>query len=286
MKRNSKVVILLTTSVATILSSVILANTYFTKATEVQDGKLVELEKFSSPASRLDTNVLPVVIDQEDKKVSSVTNTESIVTEEQIDYSSLLNTEEDVKRLEARSKKKKPSSKVKSEKVTTEYGEVVYKTVPTVSDSIEYQVADTGIKYAEDTKSNTSLADTLKGKTLEYLDGFVATAYDLSIESCGKPLDHPQYGKTRSGYSLAGKSREDAMTVAVDKDIIPLGTKLYIEFSGKYADYTGIYTARDTGAFSGKVIDVFMGDFQSETADPSLKVFGKQPIKVAIVEES
>lgn len=90
---------------------------------------------------------------------------------------------------------------------------------------------------------------------------FKATAYDLSVESCGKRPSHPAYGITASGFNLAGLSREQAMTVAVDPKIIPLGTKLRLVFRGDYVRYNGVYTARDTGsAIQGMRVDVFIPD--------------------------
>ena len=38
-----------------------------------------------------------------------------------------------------------------------------------------------------------------------------------------------------------------------------LGTKVYVEFPGKWAHLSGYYTAEDTGgAIKGKIIDVFI----------------------------
>ena len=45
----------------------------------------------------------------------------------------------------------------------------------------------------------------------------------------------------------------------MDKRLIPLGTKVYVEFPGKWAHMSGYYTAEDTGgAIKGKIIDVFI----------------------------
>lgn len=110
---------------------------------------------------------------------------------------------------------------------------------------------------------------------------FQATSYDLSINSCGKGLNHPQYGVTRSGYSLKGMSRTEAMSIAVDPNVIPLGTVVYVEFSEPYEHFTGHYTARDTGgAIKGKIIDVFMGDFQKQESDQSVWDFGRREVKI------
>jgi 3D (Asp-Asp-Asp) domain-containing protein len=83
-----------------------------------------------------------------------------------------------------------------------------------------------------------------------------ATAYDLSVESCGKPRHHPQYGITASGV----RAKPDR-TVAVDPKVIPLGSILYIEFPEEYQNMNGLYVAEDTGsAIKGNRIDIFLGE--------------------------
>ena len=99
-----------------------------------------------------------------------------------------------------------------------------------------------------------------------------ATAYDLSYESCGKYPDHPEYGITASG------TKAQPGTVAVDPDVIPLGTKLYIASTDGSPDY-GFATALDTGsAIKGYRVDLFMEDNQ-EALD-----FGRRQVKVYILE--
>ena len=118
-------------------------------------------------------------------------------------------------------------------------------------------------------------------KMLIPLGEFEATAYDLSIQSCGKPKSSRGYGITANGTNLARHSRESAMTIAVDPNIIPLGTKVYIEFPEQFKYLNGIYTANDTGsAIKGKIIDVFMGDFQQDTTSDEVWEFGRRKVKV------
>lgn len=110
---------------------------------------------------------------------------------------------------------------------------------------------------------------------------FTATAYDLSVNSCGKSPSHAQYGVTRSGYSLKGMTRAQAMSIAVDPKIIPLGTTVYIEFPSPYEHFNGNYTARDTGsAIKGNIVDIFMGDFNKIPADQSVWDFGKRKVTI------
>jgi len=104
-----------------------------------------------------------------------------------------------------------------------------------------------------------------------------ATVYDLSVESCGKTRDHPEYGITRSGVK-ATKNR----TVAVDPKVIPLGSKLYITFPEKYKFMNGNYVAEDTGgAIKGNKIDIFLGE--SVDRDYMME-FGIQPVKVKLIK--
>ena len=110
---------------------------------------------------------------------------------------------------------------------------------------------------------------------------FEATAYDLSFESCGKNKMHPQYGITASGISLKGKSREEAMCVAVDKKVIPLHSKVEVKFLNKdMSKYDGIYTACDTGgAIKGNKIDIYLG----EEVPNETKIFGRRKCLVKVL---
>ncbi len=99
-----------------------------------------------------------------------------------------------------------------------------------------------------------------------------STAYDLSVESCGKTPDHPEYGITYSG------TRAKRGTVAVDPRVIPLGTRLYIESLDGTADY-GFAVAEDTGsAVKGNIVDLFM-ESESDVA-----AYGKRKVRVYIIE--
>ena len=74
-------------------------------------------------------------------------------------------------------------------------------------------------------------------------------------------------GNTATGFPLYGLSREEAMVIAVDPDIIPLGSQVYIEFDEDWSHYNGVYTASDTGgAIDGHIIDVFVGHGNDDEA--------------------
>lgn len=96
----------------------------------------------------------------------------------------------------------------------------------------------------------------------EYKGVFECTAYCPCEYCCGNSC----------GLTYGGTSPQEGRTVGVDKNIIPIGTKLYIED-------LGYFIAEDTGNFSGNVIDVYM-----ESHERALE-FGRQTHKVYIVKE-
>jgi N-acetylmuramoyl-L-alanine amidase len=90
-----------------------------------------------------------------------------------------------------------------------------------------------------------------------------ATAYTAYCEGC--------IGITKTGVDLI--ANPDARVIAVDPDIIPLGSKVYIEGYG-YA------RAEDTGgAIKGNRIDIYM-----EHEEDALQ-YGVRDVKVKIIEE-
>lgn len=102
-----------------------------------------------------------------------------------------------------------------------------------------------------------------------------ATAYEAGPLSTGKRPGQRGYGITASG------TRARRGTVAVDRRVIPLGTKLYVKsLDPNYPDY-GYAIAEDTGgAIKGMRIDLFMNTvwecFQ----------FGRRKVKVFILPAS
>lgn len=109
-----------------------------------------------------------------------------------------------------------------------------------------------------------------------------ATAYDLSIESCGKSPEHPQYGITSSGTkATAGR------TVAVDPEVIPLGSRVYISFPTEYSSLDGVYYAEDTGTLiKGDSIDIFFGEDKEGSREVYEKAmeFGVRYVDVKVLD--
>jgi 3D (Asp-Asp-Asp) domain-containing protein len=109
-----------------------------------------------------------------------------------------------------------------------------------------------------------------------------ATAYDLSIESCGKARTHPLYGITSTGTKAT-----TGRTVAVDPTVIPMGSKLYIKFPKSYSNLDGIYFAEDTGSkVKGKIIDIFLGEDKPGESIVHKKAdnFGRRRVEVSIIK--
>lgn len=109
-------------------------------------------------------------------------------------------------------------------------------------------------------------------------DDFKITAYDLSYECCGKYPDDPEYGIT-----FSGKKAVKGVTIAVDPEIIPIGSNVYIELEDQYSYLNGWYVAEDTGEkVKGNIIDIFFG----KTAFYLMEKFGRRNAKVKIITPS
>ena len=111
-----------------------------------------------------------------------------------------------------------------------------------------------------------------------------ATAYDLSVESCGKLPGDPGYGITSSG-----RKAEAGRTVAVDPAVIPLGSRLKITFPEEYSRLDGIYVAEDTGRLiKGSSIDIFFGedDIDSTAINEEAMDFGVRFVEVTILDNA
>jgi 3D (Asp-Asp-Asp) domain-containing protein len=115
---------------------------------------------------------------------------------------------------------------------------------------------------------------------------FTVTAYDLSYQSCQKKPSSRGYGITRSGFDLKGHNWRTARVIAVDKDVIPLGSLVYIQFIDEnYFKYNSVYLASDTGgAIKGNKIDLFIEDSQ-ETVSKEAIDFGVTKARIIILNK-
>ena len=138
--------------------------------------------------------------------------------------------------------------------------------------------------YTERQKIQHSREEVSRGMERSFRS--VVTGYDLSVQSCGKTEDHPAYGITASGESLAGHDLYSARAIAVDPSVIPLGSRVRIIFdNSEVSQYNGIYTAVDTGrAIRGTRIDLFFGDTGSGNVSEEALNFGVQDATVYILD--
>lgn len=115
------------------------------------------------------------------------------------------------------------------------------------------QIADSD-EVAEDFENEKIEAALLDGATT--IDNCTVTHYCICKECCGKDPDHPDYGVTASGlYALPN------ITVAVDPDVIPLGSDVLVDYGDGEIHY---YVAADTGSgVAGNHIDLCVKDHET-----------------------
>ena len=112
----------------------------------------------------------------------------------------------------------------------------------------------------------------------EYKDvlSATATAYCLCQKCCGKLPTHPSYGYTASGLKIVPGT--GMKVIAVDPNVIPLGTNVYIDGLNGAWDY-GYAIAADTGsAIKNLTIDLYM-DTHSEALS-----WGRRSVNIYVVE--
>jgi 3D (Asp-Asp-Asp) domain-containing protein len=113
-------------------------------------------------------------------------------------------------------------------------------------------------------------------ETYKEVKDMKATAYCLCTKCCGKSVNNPEYGVTRSGLKIVPNT--GMKVIAVDPKVIPLGTWVYVEGVNGTPDY-GYAIAADTGgAIKNNKIDLYM-----ESHDATCS-WGIKNVKVYIVE--
>lgn len=133
---------------------------------------------------------------------------------------------------------------------------------------------------------NDSFEDIKKMATLIGKD-FSATAYDLSIASCGKAIGDKYRGFTSTGIDLNGKQWGEVMVAAVDPREIPLGSRILVIFKSEdwRSKYNGVYVAGDTGGgVKGRTIDIYLGDNGNKELEV-VKNFGReQDVEIYLID--
>ncbi len=112
------------------------------------------------------------------------------------------------------------------------------------------EVNDNSIKAVEqlqkDIEAMKSEMNGIESNLPTFAGVFSTTAYCKCEKCCGVWTDSP---------TKSGTIPQEGRTIAVDSDVIPLGTQVIID--GK------VYTAEDTGsAVKGNVIDIYFNDHE------------------------
>lgn len=94
------------------------------------------------------------------------------------------------------------------------------------------------------------------GLELTYLGEFEYTGYDSCVACCGQyAKNRPVVNGKEIAYTASGEIASN-LTVAVDPNVIPLGSLLYLEGYG-------VRIAQDTGsAVKGNVIDIYFDNHE------------------------
>lgn len=82
------------------------------------------------------------------------------------------------------------------------------------------------------------------------IEGCTVTWYTEA--TCGKAPGHPAYGITASGLPV-----EEGATCAVDPEVIPMFSTVYVEYADGSA---GTFRATDTGV-KGEWVDIYTSDY-------------------------
>src|SRR5699024_8971948 len=126
------------------------------------------------------------------------------------------------------------------------------------SDEATEEASDEADQATEEESSDEEETDNSNGETISA----EATAYTASCDGCS--------GTTATGVDLNENS--DEKVIAVDPDVIPLGSQVHGEGDG-----TG--TAADTGGdIHGDHVDLFIAD------EGDVNCLGRQNVEVTIVE--
>lgn len=124
--------------------------------------------------------------------------------------------------------------------------------------------------------SYRSLAENNPPEEYKEVIAATATAYCLCQKCCGKLPSHPYYGYTASGIKIVPGT--GMKVIAVDPNVIPLGTKVYVDGLNGAWDY-GYAIAADTGsAIKNLKIDLYM-DTHSEALS-----WGRRSVDIYVVE--
>jgi 3D (Asp-Asp-Asp) domain-containing protein len=131
-----------------------------------------------------------------------------------------------------------------------------------VKDAEEKQVEEKQVERDRETEQRREKPSVSRAGTAV---DFIATAYTQRVEE-----------GTADGITATG-TRVKPGVVAVDRSVIPLGSRLYIE--SDFPGVSGYYRAEDVGgSIKGQRLDIYMTDL-GRAMD-----FGKRPVRVHVLQ--
>jgi 3D (Asp-Asp-Asp) domain-containing protein len=151
--------------------------------------------------------------------------------------------------------------------------ELTYKVSYVNGDEVSRELVSTTEKSAPVTRI-VEYGTKTSSPTVAYSGGTVSRSGDLRYKTV--------INATATAYCLTGRTASGMYTqpgvVAVDPNVIPLGTRLYIEAADGSWTYGNAVAADTGGAIKGNKVDLYM-----TTADACYQ-FGRRAVKVYILE--
>ena len=126
-------------------------------------------------------------------------------------------------------------------------------------------------------EQNTSLEEEISRREHRVTPASRGNGRTIDVEATA----YTDGGNTAIGVDLTGQSWDSARVIAVDPDVIPLGSQVHVTFHDPEWQYlNGVYYAADTGGvINGHIIDVFLGHGEEDFADQ----FGRRMATVEVL---
>ena len=123
-------------------------------------------------------------------------------------------------------------------------------------------------------KTQTSTVSRGSGSSVVVKATYTMNASAYTTAANGDPYVSGKWGN----LTASGTTVKQGRTIAVDKNLIPLGTKVRLTFPSGWEQYNGIYIAEDTGNYIKNMrIDVYFDSY-----DTCIK-FGKRTVKLEVL---
>ncbi|HHV59382.1 MAG TPA: DUF348 domain-containing protein [Clostridiaceae bacterium] len=131
-----------------------------------------------------------------------------------------------------------------------------------INETVLENPIDEIVEYGTVTRYETARGGEIRYTKVIY--NMKCTAYTASYEDTGKHPWDPYFGITSTGI------KAQRGVIAVDPNVIPLGTRVYVEVRGKTPDYGFAVCADTGGSIKGNIIDIYL-DTQEEVYDWGIK---------------